>query len=96
MAIALPVLAQSSCSTTLKPSNAVQPTAASGFRAQLVVNGLSKPRSLQFDSAGNLLVVEQGLGNGSITAIQINDNGATCLEVARKSTVIANHGVGSR
>jgi glucose/arabinose dehydrogenase len=64
---------------------------AKGWRATKVAGGLTQPRGLAFDSAGNLLVVQNGLG---ITAHRILRNG--CLEPLSK-TVIAqrnlNHGI---
>src|SRR5271168_2796440 len=68
----LPALVQSSsCSTTLTPANSVQPSVASGYRAQLIATGLSSPRSIQFDKAGNLLVVEQKNGDGSVSVLSL-------------------------
>ena len=85
----LPALAQSSsCSTTLTPANSVQPSVASGYRAQLIATGLSSPRSIRFDKAGNLLVVEQKKGNGSVSALTFQDNGGTCLSVTSHTTLV--------
>jgi hypothetical protein len=85
----LPALAQSSsCSTTLTPTNSVQPSVASGYRAQLIATGLSSPRSIKFDKAGNLLVVEQKNGNGSVSALTLQDNGGTCLSVTSHTTLV--------
>ncbi|KAJ8109148.1 hypothetical protein OPT61_g7671 [Boeremia exigua] len=53
--------ASSVCSSTIAPQNAA-PSVAPGFRVEVVANGLSRPRSLQFDSEGALLVVEQSQG----------------------------------
>ena len=70
----LPALAQSSssCSTTLTPTKSIKPSIASGYQAALVATGLTKPRSIEFDSAGNLLVVQAGAG---IARLQLQDNG---------------------
>jgi len=85
----LPTLVQSSsCSTTLTPTNSVQPSVASGYRAQLIATGLSSPRSIQFDKAGNLLVVEQKNGDGSVSALTLQDNGGTCLSVTSHTTLV--------
>jgi hypothetical protein len=85
----LPALVQSSsCSTTLTPTNSVQPSVASGYRAQLIATGLSSPRSIQFDKAGNLLVVEQNNGDGSVSALTLQDNGGTCLSVTSHTTLV--------
>ena len=55
--IVLPVVygassALSACSTTLTPTMSIQPTVASGYQMALVATGLTKPRSIEFDSAG--------------------------------------------
>lgn len=85
----LPALAQSSsCSTTLTPANSVQPSVASGYRAQLIATGLSSPRSIEFDKAGNLLVVEQKNGDGSVSVLGLQDNGGTCLSVTSHTTLV--------
>lgn len=83
------VRAQSSCPTILRPSyNA--PVVGSGWTAQLVVQNLSDPRGILFDSAGNLLVVEQGKG---ITRVSFDDRGGTCLVVNGTQTVVDDTGV---
>ena len=85
----LPAFAQSSkCSTTLTPTNSVKPSVASGYHAQLIATGLSSPRSIEFDKAGNLLVVEQKNGNGSVSALTLQDNGGTCLSVTSHTTLV--------
>lgn len=56
----------------------------------LVATGLTKPRSLQFDSAGNLLVVQAGSG---IVNLALQDNGGTCLSVKSRKNVVQNGGV---
>lgn len=54
------------CSSTIAPQNAA-PSVAPGFRVEVVANNLTRPRSLQFDSEGALLVVEQGQGVRRLT-----------------------------
>lgn len=83
----VPVLGQSSssCSTTLTPTNSIKPSIASGYQAALVVTGLTDPRSIEFDSAGNLLVIQAGAG---IESLQLQDNGGTCVSVKSKKTVV--------
>jgi len=83
--------AQSSC-TTIAPSGAVRPSLASNYSAQVVATGLSKPRGIQFDNAGNLLVIEQG--TGSLTALTLNEEGG-CVSVRSNVTVVAGSGVRS-
>lgn len=50
-----------------------------------MATGLTDPRSIEFDSAGNLLVVQAGAG---IESLQLQDNGGTCVSVKSKKTVI--------
>jgi len=85
-------LAQS-CDKVLVPSYDL-PVVAAGWQAQLVAGELTKPRSLQFDSSGALLVVESGKG---ITRHTLKDNGGTCISVSESKTLIdektLNHGI---
>ena len=75
----------SSCSNTLTPTNSVRPTVASGYRMALVATGLTKPRSIQFDSAGHLLVVQSGVG---IASLAFQDAGGVCLSVKTQQTLV--------
>ncbi|EUC31905.1 hypothetical protein COCCADRAFT_38067 [Bipolaris zeicola 26-R-13] len=72
------------------PNLAFPVNAAKGWRATKVAGGLAQPRGLTFDGAGNLLVVQNGLG---ISAHRMLANG--CLEPSKM--VIAqrdlNHGI---
>lgn len=77
-------VAQSSCSNILT-SNYNTPTVAAGWQAQLVVGGLTKPRSIEFDGTGALLVVESGKG---VTRHTFVDNGGTCLTVEKSDLLI--------
>ena len=88
----LPVLSQSTtnCALTLTPTNDVKPSAASGYTWHLVATGLSSPRSIEFDRAGNLLVVEQTNGNGSVSALALLDNGGTCVSTTSKKTLVTD------
>lgn len=76
--LSLSSLAQSSSSCGPAPSGAIKPSVASGFHVQVVATGLSKPRGLLIDNAGNLLVVEQG--RGVVSAHTLNENGG-CISV---------------
>ncbi|OIW24899.1 soluble quino protein glucose dehydrogenase [Coniochaeta ligniaria NRRL 30616] len=86
--------AAGSCPTVLTSSNYDAPVVGSGYTAQLVVTGLTKPRGLIFDKSGALLVVESGVG---ITRIQFNDRGGTCLVQDKSSALVRddslNHGI---
>ena len=75
----------SSCSTTLTPTNSIKPSVASGYTAALVATGLTDPRSIEFDSSGNLLVVQAGAG---IESLQLQDGGGTCITVKSRKTVV--------
>jgi len=68
------------CSSTIAPQNAA-PSVAPGFHVGVVANNLSRPRSIQFDSEGALLVVEASQGVRRITLTGdgscVRQNGAT-------------------
>ncbi|WEW56085.1 hypothetical protein PRK78_001520 [Emydomyces testavorans] len=83
-------VAQTSCAVTLAPSST--PVAADGYSVRVIAQGLRQPRSLQFDSKGNLLVVQSSQG---ISNFRIKDNGGTCLEIGEKVDLI-DHPVRSR
>ncbi len=82
--------AAGSCPTVLTSSDYDAPVVGSGYTAQLVVTGLTKPRGLIFDKSGALLVVESGVG---ITRIQFNDKGGTCLLKDQSSALIRDNSV---
>ena len=91
MLLAAGVAAQGrECPQVLTPSYAT-PVVGTGWTAQLVADGLKAPRGILLDSAGGLLVVEQGTG---IRRLAWNDHGGTCLEVAGSSSVVENSDVG--
>jgi glucose/arabinose dehydrogenase len=75
----------SACATVLTPAYSPLPAVANGWQAQLVTGGLKKPRSIQFDSAGALLVVDSGTG---VLRYTFTDNGATCLQVNKQQLLI--------
>lgn len=80
------IAAQSSsaCSASLTASYPA-PSLASGYQAQLVANRLRRPRSIIFDSEGNLLVVEAGRG---ITGLTFQESGNGCLSVSATKAII--------
>ncbi|KAL2162121.1 hypothetical protein VTH06DRAFT_7906 [Thermothelomyces fergusii] len=84
--------APSACPTLTPPYS--PPVVAKGWKAQLIATGLRRPRGIKFDSKGGLLVIEQGFG---LTHLTLNDNGGTCVSVAKKVSVITdsrlNHGL---
>lgn len=91
----LTVSAQSSsatsgaCPSSIAPRNGA-PSVAPGFRAQVVANGLTEPRGLQFDSAGGLLVVEQERG---ISRINFEGDGACVRQRGGTTRVVDNNQV---
>ncbi len=82
----------SSCSSTLQSK--ATPSVAPGYVARLVANKLESPRGIKFDDAGNLLVVESGVG---VTALKIRDDGEGCFSSPSRKTVVSdqdlNHGI---
>lgn len=64
-----------------------QPSLAEGYSARLVLNGLDSPRSLQFDTEGNLLILEQGAG---VQYVKLTDNGGTDVCAASQKQLIPN------
>ena len=91
-AILLPALgkAQARCSSELTPTISIKPSVASGYRAALVATGLTSPRSIQFDSSGNLLVLEQSAG---LTSLHFEDNGGICVSVKSQKSVLGTTNV---
>ena len=83
--------AQSSCPGP-SPSGGIRPSVASGYRLQVVATGLSEPRGILLDGAGNLLVVEQGRGAISSHSLT-EDNG--CVSVQDSSDVTESTSVDS-
>ncbi|KAH8727518.1 soluble quino protein glucose/sorbosone dehydrogenase [Phaeosphaeriaceae sp. PMI808] len=81
------------CPSSIVPANGA-PSVLPGFRVQVVANNLRNPRGIQFDSAGGLLVVEQGHGiirlplTGDGTCVR--QNGATQKVVDEDDL---NHGI---
>lgn len=84
------VVAASTCSTSLNPTNSIKPSIASGYEVAVVATGLAKPRSIAFDTLGNLLVVEADEG---IVNLVLQDDGGTCLSVKSNRRVISNSDV---
>ncbi|KAH9222632.1 soluble quino protein glucose/sorbosone dehydrogenase [Leptodontidium sp. 2 PMI_412] len=70
------------------------PVLASGWEHKLIARNLTKPRSIQFDSEGNLLVIQGGAG---LIHLSFDDGGSTCLDVAKTTFLInstdLNHGL---
>ena len=81
----------SACATTLTPTNSIRPTVASGYQMALVATGLTSPRSMEFDSSGNLIVVEQGSGVLNL----VLDSEGPCINVGNAKTLIRANDVSS-
>ncbi|KAK0707282.1 hypothetical protein B0H67DRAFT_307275 [Lasiosphaeris hirsuta] len=77
--------AAAGCAKVLIPPYEV-PSVNSGWEAQLVAGGLTKPRSIEFDSSGALLVVESGKG---LTRHKLTDSGGTCIAVSDSTLLIS-------
>lgn len=66
------------------------PTLANGWQGQLVGNGFKKPRTLHFDSEGNLIILDAGVG---VRRVKFTDNGDTCLEISENKLLVDNKDV---
>jgi hypothetical protein len=85
--------AQTNCSSSLRPSYSA--TVASGYQIGLVATGLARPRGIQFDKAGNLLVVEAPkVGESAISALTLHDSGGICIGEASRKAVVRGQAVG--
>lgn len=87
--VALTAKAQSSstaaaCPSSIAPAHGA-PSVAPGFRVQVVANNLRRPRGIQFDSAGGLLVVEQGHG---ISRVPLTGDGACVRQNGATQVVV--------
>ena len=78
------------CEVNPAPRNGISPVAAPGYQFSVVANGLTKPRSIQFDNAGNLLVLQAGKG---IESLQLADAGGPCVWAASSQTVVSDTAV---
>jgi hypothetical protein len=63
-------------------------TFAGGLSAKVLINGLKTPRSLRFDTLGNLLVVEQG--GAGIRQIKLTDDGKNVCVASSKQIINDN------
>ncbi|CAK9783793.1 soluble quino protein glucose dehydrogenase [Cutaneotrichosporon oleaginosum] len=83
-------LSAAKCSNDIQPAYD-HPVPAAGWSWRLIANGLTKPRSITFDSAGALLVLDEGAG---INRLVLQDDGGTCLRVKEKTVVVADTALG--
>jgi hypothetical protein len=63
-------------------------TFAGGLSAKVLINGLKNPRSLKFDTLGNLLVVEQG--GAGVRQIKLTDEGTNVCVASSKQIISDN------
>ncbi|KAH7312226.1 soluble quino protein glucose/sorbosone dehydrogenase [Stachybotrys elegans] len=81
------------CRNTLEVSYPA-PVAADGWSYRLVATNLTKPRGLLFDTEGNLLVVDSGVG---LLRMTLRDDGGNCVSVDEQTTLVENdelnHGI---
>ncbi|CAI6339410.1 unnamed protein product [Periconia digitata] len=92
LAALVPSAVAQSCAS-IEP--AFQPTWGTGFSGRVLLNELSAPRGMIFDSLNNLLVVESG--TGGVRYITLADNNGTDVCVENSKTLInaqsLNHGI---
>jgi hypothetical protein len=63
-------------------------TFTGGLSAKVLINGLKNPRSLKFDTLGNLLVVEQG--GAGVRQIKLTDDGTNVCVASSKQIISDN------
>lgn len=80
------IVRSTTCQTILAPTY-TPPSVSNGWAAQLIASGLSKPRSLTFDSSGALIVLDSGVGVKRLTFI---DHGGSCVEVDGEPALIVD------
>ncbi|KAI1076853.1 soluble quino protein glucose dehydrogenase [Whalleya microplaca] len=78
---------------------AIDPSAplniSNGYTAQVILNGLNLPRDILFDTAGNLLIVEQGGDGVRHVVITESADGNVCVESSAQLIPdhTLNHGI---
>jgi hypothetical protein len=85
---AAPAAIPASCSGAGSP--AFQGSLAAGWKATKIAGGLTSPRSIQFDSAGNMLVVQSGKG---ISYHKMGTDGCITSSKMLVSQNNLNHGI---
>lgn len=83
-----PAVIPASCSSAGAPT--FPGTLASGWKATKIAGGLTSPRSIQFDSAGNMLVVQSGKG---ISYHKMGADGCVTSTKMLLSQTNLNHGI---
>ena len=72
------------------PAQRFQTQMASGFTSKVLLSGLRSPRGIVFDTAGNLLIVEQG-GGGVRLVTLAESGGSVCVTTSKQ--IIADSSV---
>jgi len=78
------------CSANPTPTNSIQTSLAAGYAAQVVATGLNRPRSVEFDSQGNLLVLEQSRG---LSSHVLRDDGGVCVTIQSSKDLVLDSNV---
>lgn len=86
-ALLLATAVAADCANPLKPINDAK--LANGWTYRPVATGFTKPRGIQFDKDGGLLVVDAKVG---IFHLALTDDGDTCVS-ANKTTLLQSKGV---
>ena len=76
-----PALAQTTCAT-ISPKYA--PVVTAGYTAKVLMNGLTAPRGMLFDSQGNLLIVEQGGAGVRLVKLTHGDGINVCVASSKQ------------
>ena len=84
-----PASAQDCKFDTLKTSYP-SPKIADDWSYSLVANELRRPRGITFDNKGALIVIDSGNG---IIHLELEDEGGTCLQVKKKTTLLKQDNV---
>lgn len=85
LAVAAPQVEKRACA---KINPTATPVMASGYTANVVINGLKGPRDMLFDTLGNILVIEQN--GGGIKQIKLTDNGGLDVCASSSKTLVAD------
>jgi hypothetical protein len=77
-------LSQNDCPAVTGGPKYAPPIVAKGFTARVVINNLTRPRSIVFDKDGNMLVLQNRV---EITAFKLKSDGG-CVRTTGKQTVV--------
>ena len=85
LALAVSSYCNAQCSSNTDPLGNITPVVASGWKWAVVASNLLAPRSIAFDSAGRLLVIEKGYG---LSALELTPGPGTCVKERSRKTVL--------